>query len=216
MERKQVLFLVHRRPLNSFIIGKRILALQLFIETDWPEIELTNRVLLDLTVLLLSQLTLMLNIIQTLLVRECLKVTQLPNLLHLLLVSPHLPLLSLLRLRFVPLEGLQINIVLHFLQPLVQDSPMFKRSRHLFPEICEIRCIKSPMNNIFLLTMIPKISRGKLLMLYITMLMRWHEIYLRERSLSLLPLRSLRCHVHTSPLTPFITNENYMALSIMG
>ena len=115
MERKQVLLFVHRSTLKSLVIAKGIFELQLFVEADWSEIELADGILLDLAVLLLPELALVLNVIQTLLVREGLKVAQLPDLLHLLLVGPHLPLLRLLRLRFVPLEGLGIDIVLHFL-----------------------------------------------------------------------------------------------------
>ena len=100
----------------------------------------------------------MLNIVQTFLVGESLKVAQLTHLLHLLLLDPHLPLLSLLRLRFMPLDGLSVNITLHFLQPLVQDGSMFEVSWYLFPQIGEIRCIKSPMDNVLLFTMILEIS----------------------------------------------------------
>ena len=52
MKRKQVFLLVHRCSIDSIIIGKGILKLQLLIKTCWPEIELTDSHLLDLTILL--------------------------------------------------------------------------------------------------------------------------------------------------------------------
>ena len=122
----------------------------------------------------------MLNIIQTFLIGKGLEISQLSNLLHLYFINFHLTLFCLLPLRFMPLNSLILHIILNFLQPLIKNSPMFKMSRNLLPQISKITRIKSSLNNIILLTMIPIICRIKRLATNIPMLWWWCKINLSK------------------------------------
>ena len=74
MKRKEIVLFVHWSSLHSILVTKRILILSFLIKSSRSEIQWTNSCLFLFLFIIFLQFQLMFNIIQTLLIRKCLKI----------------------------------------------------------------------------------------------------------------------------------------------